>query len=205
METRRTRAQDELVVPLPPNAPKVSPDLTARIGAAWLRMSGWRLTDEFPDVKKAVVIVAPHSSNWDGLHGLAMKQVLGLDVHIFAKRQLFWWPLGVLLRRLGAIPIDRVAATDLVEYAAGEFARHERFWLGIAPEGTRQSVDRWKTGFWRIARAANVPIITAYFHYPDKRVGVGPLFWPTDDMAADMERLRAFYAPWQGAKGKRAV
>jgi 1-acyl-sn-glycerol-3-phosphate acyltransferase len=205
MATRRTLADDELVVPLPPNAPRLAPGITTRLGAAWLHMSGWRLTDEFPDVKKAVVIVAPHSSNWDGLHGLAMKQVLGLDVHILAKRQLFWWPLSVLLRQLGAIPIDRVAAADLVEYAAAQFARHDQFWLGIAPEGTRKSVDRWKTGFWRIARAANVPIITAYFHYPEKRVGIGPLFWPTDDMAADLARLREFYAPWQGANGKRAV
>lgn len=194
-----------LVPFLPPNVPRVKTGFSRRLGALWLRLTGWRLTGEFPDIPKAVVIVAPHSSNKDGFHGLAMKQVLGLDIAFLAKRQLFWWPLGPILRGLGAIPIDRGAAADLVEQAASEFARRERFWLGLAPEGTRKSVSRWKTGFWRIAKAAGVPIIPAYFHYPEKRIGIGPPLWPSDDMEADIARLRAFYEPWRGANGKRAV
>lgn len=190
---------------LPPNVPRVRTGLSRRLGALWLRLTGWRLTGEFPNVAKAVVIVAPHSSNLDGFHGLAMKQVMGLDIAFLAKRQLFWWPLGPILRHLGALPINRGAATDLVEQAAAEFARRERFWLGLAPEGTRKTVPRWKSGFWRIAKAAGVPIIPAYFHYPEKCIGVGPLLWPSDDMDADIARLRAFYTPWRGANGKRAV
>jgi 1-acyl-sn-glycerol-3-phosphate acyltransferase len=204
-ETTSDRASTALVPPRPPNAPFVRTGLSRVLGAAWLRASGWRLTGTFPDVPKAVIIVAPHSSNWDGLHGLAMKQVLGLDVRFVAKRQLFWWPLGPILRSLGAVAVDRSAATDLVTEAVAQFDSRERFWLCLTPEGTRKPVARWKTGFWRIARAANVPIVPAYFHYPEKRIGIGPALMPGDDMQADVERLRTFYAPWQGANGKRAV
>lgn len=191
--------------PLPPLAPRSRPRLTRWLGALWLRLSGWHLVGEFPDVAKAVIIIAPHSSNWDGLHGMAIKQVIGLDAHFLAKRQLFWWPLGSLLRALGAIPINRGAATDLVEQAVRQFEAHEQFWLGLAPEGTRKVVPRWKSGFWRIAKAANVPIVPAYFHYPGKHIGIGPPLWPSDDMQADIAKLRAFYAPWRGANGKQAV
>ena len=212
------------VPPLPDNAPRCHPRLSRLLGQAWLQLSGWRLTGSFPDVPKLVLIAAPHSSNWDGLHGLAMRQVLGLEVSLVAKRQLFWWPLGPLLSQLGAVPIDRpatsagsaaeagglstapsVASTALVQQMSAEFARRERFWLGLAPEGTRRPVTRWKTGFWRIARAADVPILPVYFHYPEKRIGIGPLFQTSPDMAADLAALRAFYAPWRGRKGKRAV
>lgn len=191
--------------PPPPLVPRSRPGISRRLGALWLRLSGWRQSGEFPNLAKAVVIVAPHSSNMDGLHGLALKQVLGLDVHFLAKQQLFWWPLGPILRGFGAIAIDRGAATDLVGYAASRFAEREQFWLALTPEGTRKVVPRWKTGFWRIAKAARVPIIPVYFHYPEKHIGIGPPLIPGDDMDADIARLRAFYAPWQGARGKRAV
>lgn len=191
--------------PLPPNAPRQRTGLSRHLGAAWLRATGWRLVGRFPDVAKAVVIVAPHSSNLDGFHGLAMKQYIGLDVHFLAKRQLFWWPLGALLRSFGAIPIDRGAAGDMVHQAVAQFRSHDRFWLGIAPEGTRKPVARWKNGFWRIARAADVPIIPAWFHYPERSIGLGPPLQPGPDMDADIATLRALYRPWRGAGGKSAV
>lgn len=192
--------------PLPPQAPRVRAPISGRLGAWWLRLSGWRMVDAFPDVPKAVLIAAPHSSNMDALHGLAVKQVLGLDARFLAKRQLFWWPLGSILRHFGIIPIDRGSGgSALIESAVQRFAENEKFWLGVAPEGTRKVVPRWKTGFWRIAKAAGVPIIPAYFHYPDKRIGLGPMLWPGDDMEADIATLRAFYEPWRGARGKSAV
>lgn len=201
-----SRLPEPYAPPLPPQAPRVRASISSRLGALWLRLSGWRMVDAFPDVPKAVIIAAPHSSNWDGLHGLAMKQVLGLDARFFAKKQLFWWPLGPILRHFGIIPIDRGSGgSALIESAVAEFARHERFWLGVTPEGTRRFVPRWKTGFWRIAKAAGVPIIPAYFHYPEKRIGLGPLLWPGDDMEADIARLRAFYVPWRGVRNKSAV
>ena len=200
-----TDAATPRVPTLPPNVPQSRKGFSRLLGSAWLRMTGWRLTGEFPDVSKAVIVVAPHSSNWDGFHGLAMKQVAGIDIAFLAKKQLFWWPLGPILRAAGAVPIDRGASGDLVTQAVQQFARHDRFWLGVAPEGTRKTVDRWKSGFWRIAHAAHVPIVTAYFHYPEKRAGIGPMFHTTDDMAADIARIRAAYVDWRGRGGKSAV
>lgn len=197
---------DPLVPTLPPQVPQSRKGFSRLLGTAWLRMTGWRLTGEFPNVPKAVIVVAPHSSNWDGFHGLAMRQVVGIDVSILGKKQLFWWPLGPVLRAAGVVPIDRGAdGGGLIEQAVDQFRRHDRFWLGVAPEGTRKTVDRWKSGFWRIARAANVPIVTAHFHYPEKRAGIGPMFHTTDDMDADIARIRAAYVDWRGYAGKSAV
>ncbi len=192
-------ARDDLVIPLPPSLPRSRPNRFARwLGRSILRVAGWRVVGAFPDLPRAVLIGAPHSSNWDGLLGLAAKVALGVDVRIFAKHQLFWWPLGPLLRRMGVIEVNRGDARGLIDQVLVHFQREERFWIGIAPEGTRKRVERWKTGFWKIARAADVPVVPAYFHYPDKIIGIGEPFFLGDDMEADIARIRAWYAPWQG-------
>ena len=151
-----------------------------------------------PDRAKLVLIAAPHSSWWDGVWGLLMKSALGLDVSFMAKRELFTGPLGWLLRRAGGVPIERSESSGVVEQMTARFAASERLWLGIAPEGTRKRVAKWKNGFWHIARNAGVPILPVYFDYPSRTIGFGPLFEPTADLAADLAALHAFYAPWRG-------
>jgi len=165
---------------------------------AVLRLCGWSLVGKFPDVPKAVLIAAPHSSWWDGVWGLLMKVGIGADVHFMGKQELFHGPLGSLLRRLGGMPIDRSTAKGVVEQMIDQFRQRDALWLGIAPEGTRKPVKRWKSGFWHIAHDAGVPIVMAWFNYPDKTIGIGPLFETSDDMEADLARLRAFYAPFKG-------
>jgi 1-acyl-sn-glycerol-3-phosphate acyltransferase len=190
---------DDLVLPLPPQVPRVPPHPLARkIARGILRVGGWRMVGAFPDVPKAILIGAPHSSNWDGLWGFATKVALGLDIRIFAKHQLFWWPLGPILTRLGVIKVNRNAAHGLVTQMARRFEQEPKLWIGIAPEGTRSQVERWKPGFWKIAKVANVPVIPAYFHYPEKIIGIGEPFYLSDDMDADIARIRAWYAPWRG-------
>jgi 1-acyl-sn-glycerol-3-phosphate acyltransferase len=189
-----------LLPAVPPRMPRLRPSRFAVLARWLLARSGWRLIGELPDEPKLVVIVAPHSSNWDAVWGILFKIALRLDVHFIGKREAFFWPLGTLLRRLGGIPIDRTAAHDVVGEMSREFARRERFWLAIAPEGTRRRVQKWKSGFWRIARAAGVPILPMYFHYPEKTIGLGPLFHPSTDLTADLTRLQAFYQPWRGKK-----
>ena len=192
-------ASNEVVPPLPPNAPRVKPNAFTRwLGRSLLRLGGWRVIGPLPDVSKLVLIVAPHSSNWDGIWGFAAKLALGFEVKVLGKAQLFWWPLGPLLRRLGAIPIDRSSPQGTVGQAVDMIRRADRIWYAITPEGTRKRVERWKSGFWKIAHEAQVPILPAYFHYPEKRIGVGPLFHASGDMAADIAALRAWYAPWVG-------
>ncbi|MFT3897613.1 MAG: lysophospholipid acyltransferase family protein [Thermomonas sp.] len=193
------RDTDDFVPPLPPSVPRVRPSAFARwFGHSLLRLGGWRVDGTLPDVRKLVLIAAPHSSNWDGIWGMAAKMAMGIDVRALGKAQLFWWPLGPLLRRLGVIPVERSAPQGTVGEAVRLFQSHEKLWFGLTPEGTRKPVPRWKTGFWKIARAAEVPILPLYFHYPEKTIGIGPLFQPTADLDADVARLREWYRPWQG-------
>lgn len=182
---------------LPPAAPR-SRTAPWRWCAWVLRRIGWRLVGEFPDERKLVLIVAPHTSWWDGVIGLLFQRALGIDVAFIAKRELFVGPLGALLRRFGGIPIEREAAGPVVRQTVANFDAGERLWLAITPEGTRKAVVRWKSGFWRIARASAVPILPVYFDYPSRTVGLGPLFHPGADLDADLETLRAFYAPYRG-------
>ncbi|AXK73035.1 acyltransferase [Lysobacter sp. TY2-98] len=185
---------------LPPNAPRVKPNAFTRwFGRTVLRLGGWRVVGEFPDVRKLVLIGAPHSSNWDGIWGMAAKTALGLELRVLGKDALFKIPgMGFLLRRLGVIPVDRSAAHGVVEQAAAMIRGADKLWYGLAPEGTRKRVERWKSGFWKIAKAADVPVLPVYFHYPDKVIGIGPLWTPGDDFATDMKRIHAWYAPWKG-------
>ncbi|TAM63505.1 MAG: acyltransferase [Rhodanobacter sp.] len=185
---------------LPPRMPQLRDSLQRKACRTALRLCGWSFAGEFPDVSRAVVIAAPHSSWWDGFWGLLLKVAIGADVHFMGKRELFRGLLGSLLRRLGGIGVDRGAAKGVVEQMIDQFRQRDAFWLAIAPEGTRKQVARWKTGFWHIAHGAGVPIVTAYFNYPDKTIGIGPLFETSDDMENDLVRLRAFYAPFGGKR-----
>ena len=189
----------DLVLSLPPNVPRTPPNHFIRwLARRLLQLGGWRMVGAFPDLPKAVLIGAPHSSNWDGIWGFAVKLAMGLDIRIIGKHQLFWWPLGPILRSFGVIAVDRTATQGLIEQLVERFEQQERFWLGIAPEGTRKRVAQWKPGFWKIAKAAGVPVVPAYFHYPEKIIGIGEPFLLGDDMDADIARIRAWYAPWKG-------
>ena len=189
----------DIIPAIPPNMPQVPPNRFTRwFGRTVLRLGGWKVVGTLPDVPRLVLIVAPHSSNWDGIWGMAAKVAMGFRVRVLGKSQLFWWPLGPLLRKLGAVPVDRSSPAGTVEQAVAQIRAAERMWFALTPEGTRRKVDRWKSGFWKIASEAGVPILMAYFHYPDRTIGIGELFWPTDDPEADMAYIREWYRPWQG-------
>lgn len=183
---------------LPPRMPRLRGGLRRRLCRGILHLAGWHLRGDFPDVAKLVLIAAPHSSWWDGIWGLLIKVAIGADVHFMAKQELFRWPLGGMLRRLGGMPIDRGAAQGVVEQMIDQFRQRDALWLGIAPEGTRKPVARWKNGFWHIARGAGVPVFPVAFHYPDKTIQLGPLFPASADMDADLARLRTWYASFRG-------
>lgn len=183
---------------LPASMPQFPQNRWRRFCAWLLRVCGWRLAGVFPDRAKLVVIAAPHSSWWDGVWGLLFRTALGVNISFMAKRELFTGPLGWVLRRFGGIPIERKASHGVVQQMVARFAQNDRLWLGLTPEGTRKRVVKWKNGFWHIARDAGVPILPVYFDYPSRTIGLGPLFEPSADLNADLARLRAFYAPWQG-------
>jgi len=183
---------------VPAHVPTLPPSAAAPLCRWIFTRCGWRVAGELPDVAKLVVIAAPHSSNWDVVWGLLVKVGLRLEVRFIGKREAFFWPLGPILKNFGGIPIDRKAAHDVVGEMRRRFETQERLWLAIAPEGTRKKVQKWKSGFWRIAHEAGVPILPVYFHYPEKTIGFGPLIYPGDDLDADMARIREFYRPWMG-------
>ena len=194
------RPDDALVPALPPSAPRMPPHRFLEwLGRAVLRAGGWRMVGQFPDVAKAVVIAAPHSSNWDGVWGFAVKLAMGLRVAILGKHSLMAIPLvGRFLRWQGVIAVDRASPQGVVGQAVAAIRDAERMWYAIAPEGTRRVVERWKPGFWRIAHGAGVPVIPIYFDYPSRTVGIGAPFELGDDMDADIARIQRWYQPFKG-------
>jgi len=164
-----------------------------RIAQLLLRLAGWTIIGEVPDAPKAVFIAAPHTSNWDGFVALTYRVAVGLDIRFFAKQSLFWFPLGTLLRGLGGIPLNRDRATSAVDQAVAMFDAEEKFFFGLAPEGTRALRDTWKTGFYRIAKSANVPVFFGVIDYRHKHIGIGGRLDLSDDVDADIEKCAEFY------------
>jgi 1-acyl-sn-glycerol-3-phosphate acyltransferase len=169
-----------------------------------LRISGWTTVGGELDVPKAVIIAAPHTSNWDGVWALVYKVAIGLDVKFFAKHSLFWFPLGPILRALGGIDLDRRHAGSAVNKAIEMFRTEESFYFGLAPEGTRKKTPGWKTGFYRIARGADVPVYLGFLDFETKHVGIGPRFDLTGAPEVDLEFCRKFYADKQARRPRLA-
>lgn len=147
-----------------------------------------------PDIPKAVLIVAPHTSNWDFPVGLAAKWGLRLHAHFLGKDSLFRFPFGFLFRMWGGIPVDRSRPNDVVSGIVAEFARKPQLFLVIAPEGTRKRVDRWRTGFYHIAHGAGVPIVPIAFNWGQRALQIGAPVRTTGDAESDIARLQAFFA-----------
>ena len=165
-----------------------------------LRAGGWRLVGEIPDVKKAVFIAAPHTSNWDGLWFIIYKFAVDVKVRFLGKHTLFWWPLGSFLSAIGCMPVDRSTATGVVPQLVEAFEREDRLFLALAPEGTRKWTPHWKTGFYRIAKSAGVPIYLAFIDYRRKKIGIGPSLPLSGSVEEDVEFLKNFYAQFTGRR-----
>jgi len=169
-----------------------------RLARFILWVAGWQAVGDIPDEPKAVFIAAPHTSNWDGFWALTYKAAIGLDIRFFAKEALFWFPLGNLLRALGGIPLDRTHAQSAVPRAVAMFAEEESFFFGLAPEGTRARRDAWKTGFYRIATQASVPVYLGILDYENKRVGIDGRLDPSGDVDIDIAACADFYRDIKG-------
>jgi 1-acyl-sn-glycerol-3-phosphate acyltransferase len=178
---------------LGPAVPRRGGVLRRMIGRAILRLTGWRIEGTLPDLPRFIVIAAPHSSAWDFVHGIAVVFALRLDVHYFGKAELFRGPLGVLMRSLGGIPVDRTRNQGMVDGVAERVRREDKFVVALAPEGTRKPVARWKSGFYHIAVKAGVPIVPGVFDNGRKAVRFHPPFDPTGDADGDIAVLRALY------------
>ena len=167
-------------------------------GSAILKLSGWRIEGSFPDIPKAVVIAAPHTSNWDFIIGIAAKSKLELNIHWLGKHTLFRKPFDRLFRWLGGMPVERNSSRGIVEQTIEIFRKKEQFLLGLSPEGTRKKVNRWKTGFYQIAKGACVPIIPVAFDYSKKIVLIGEPLEASGLTESDFAKLRDFYSTVKG-------
>lgn len=143
---------------------------------------------------KAVIIVAPHTSNWDFFVGLAVDLALDLKASFLGKHSLFVWPVKGLLEWVGGIPVRRGAGENIVDQMVAEFAKRDELVLAIAPEGTRRKVNEWHTGFWHIARGAGVPIILVSLDYGRRVLTLGPAITPSDDLEADLRVIKARFS-----------
>jgi 1-acyl-sn-glycerol-3-phosphate acyltransferase len=164
------------------------------IARTFLRLTGWEAVGTRIADPRIVIAVAPHTSNWDLLYGLAIARILDARISWLAKHTAFWWPLGLLLRALGGVPIRRDQPEELVDQILRAFDEAETLSLAITPEATRSHTPYWKSGFYRIAKAAGVPIQLGFIDYSRQRGGLGPAITPSDDVRADMDEIRAFFA-----------
>jgi 1-acyl-sn-glycerol-3-phosphate acyltransferase len=177
-----------------------------RLGSlAFLKLCGWRVEGELPaSAKKCVLIAAPHTSNWDLPYTLMAAFALRLNVYWMGKSSIFKPPFGPLMRWLGGIAVKREQSNKLVAASAAALkAADGPAQLIVPPEGTRSKTREWKTGFYYIALAAEVPILLAYMDYTRKRVGLGPVFHPSGDIARDMTAIKAYYAPLRGKNAQQ--
>ncbi len=154
----------------------------------------WRLEGGPPGLAKFVIVGAPHTSNWDFVFFIGATNELGIRPSFLGKHTLFKWPIARFMRDMGGIAVDRSRrGSNYVEQVAAAFAAADGLALVIAPEGSRSSAGRWRSGFWHIARAAGVPIVPAWVDHARMVGGIGEPIWPSDDFAADLARLAAFY------------
>ena len=174
------------------------------VGIIFFKITGWTFDKDFAWYDKQIVVGFPHTTNMDGVRTLFMFPILGIKPYALIKKELFRWPFSCVIRYFGGVPVDRSKRTNLVDQIAKEFEQHEKFTLLIAPEGTRAKKDtskkEIKTGFWYMAKAANVPIILMVSDAKQKKGSVLGVIHP-NDITEDLEQLKAIY----GDKGVEVI
>ncbi len=159
-----------------------------------LKLFGWKMVGDIPlGLQKTVLIEAPHTSNWDYLVGMLCISSKGVKVNVIIKKELFFWPLGPLLRILGGIPLDRSSHSNKVEALADLFNDYDELYLSVTPEGTRSLATNWKKGFYYIALKAKVPILLTAIDYRKKAGFIGPLIYPSGNYEVDLKQIQEFY------------
>jgi 1-acyl-sn-glycerol-3-phosphate acyltransferase len=178
---------------LGPLTPQKSNALSRATGRLLLSLLRWQIRGKVHNAPKFVMILGPHTSIWDFYIGLAGMLAVGLHSSWLIASAYTWWPLGFFLRRLGGVPIYRDRSHNLVSQIVASFNKNEKMMVTLFPEGTRQKVERWKTGFWYIASQANIPIQLVSFDYEKRVTQCGPVIEPTDNIEADMKEIQEFY------------
>ena len=158
-----------------------------------LRRMGWTIDGQAPVEDKCVILGVPHTSMWDFIVSYLFYYSIGQRGHVMIKKEMFFWPLGPILRSVGCIPVDRSNGAALVRSVISEMEKSKRFHLCIAPEGTRKPVRRWKMGYHTIATEVGCPVYMGYFDWGTRHVSAGQKVELTGDARADTERIQALY------------
>lgn len=169
-----------------------------KFGRFIFNLFGWKIVGELPKAKQYLVIVAPHTSNWDFPVGLFARFSLGVKIHFLAKKQLFFFPLGLLLKTLGGAPVNRSKKSKTVDQVVEIFRSHDEFKLAITPEGTRSPVTRWKEGFYHIACQAKLPLVLVGPDYATKELRIHEAFFPSGDIHKDFPLILDFFRTIRG-------
>jgi len=165
----------------------------------YIALTGWKTIGRYPsEIKKGVLIIAPHTSGWDFLTAVAFRSKERLKAKYLAKKELFRFPFGIVFKWLGGYPVDRGKARNLVDATVNIFNSKDQFIIGITPEGTRRKVKKLKTGFYHIAKKAGVPILMVAFDYEKKAVIYAEPLYPTDDQKTDFKVIYDFYKDVKG-------
>ena len=169
----------------------------------FLKALKWKIVVQVPEEKKYIIVVAPHTSNYDFMIGLAVRSIMGFKASFLGKKELFRWPFGWLFRKLGGYPVDRSKHTNLVDAVAAIFDAHDKFAIAIAPEGTPKYVKGWKYGFYKMALKAKVPLLLAAIDYKKKTVYFSQPYFPTGNKEIDSKNILSFYAGHEGKYPKK--
>ena len=175
------------------------------ISRAFFSLSRWTLETQPAPERPTVLIGAPHTSNWDFVLMLGISWGLGMDVRWLGKDSLFKGWRGPIMRSLGGIGVDRSAPSQVVGELVSQMQSEGPIGLVVTPDGTRSGHTHWKSGFYRIAREAEMPVTLGYVDRTTMTTGLGPTIDLTGDVAHDMERIRAFYADKAGYRPERRV
>ena len=163
-----------------------------------LKLFGWKIDSKTPDVKKCVVVMGPHTSNWDFIIGRIAFSQYGVNTKILIKKELFFFPLGFILKAIGGIPVDRKKGTNITDQAVQYFNDNDEMFMIFTPEGTRSYSPNWKKGFYYIAQKAQVPIYVGYMDYEKKIGGFYGEFKPTGDVKKDIEGIKDILRNYKG-------
>lgn len=173
------------------------------MSSAYLGLNGWKVRGDWPGLEKAVLVAAPHTSNWDGLNMLATAGYYRVKLAWMGKKSLTQGPFGWLLKAMGCVPIDRSQSNDVVSVMREQFAARKRMVLAIPPEGTRSLAREWKSGFYHIAHGAGVPLVISVLDYGTKTVRLAAVVRTSGDYAADLAIIRAHYTNATGKHPER--
>ena len=168
-----------------------------------LRLSGWHVDGKLPDLPKFILVGAPHTTNWDFVLFLGIVFHLRANVRFMGKAELFRSPIGWFFYWCGGVPVERSKSQGLVDQMVNVCKQSEKFILTIAPEGTRHYVSEWKMGFYHIAKSAEIPLVMAVVDGKHKAVRVGQIFYPTENMEADIKAIKGFFEGVVGINSRK--